>query len=198
MTDLLLSRKPLKAAPALTVAGDIALTEGRVHEACGLGRFAFAAFLARAAQGPVIWISGPGGSGMNPDGMAPFCDPGRFLFVTARRPIDRLWALEETLRAGAVALAVADLDEAPGLTPVRRLHLAAETGAEMRQRPTGLLLTPGEGGAAGVESRWHVSPDHAPSRARWTARRVRARMAPPAAFSLRHDETGLSAAPIPV
>lgn len=193
MVDTLLSRAPLKEAPALRLTGGIRLTEGRVHEICGRARRSFAVQLAGAAAGPVIWIGPPGAAGLNPDGIAPFCDPARLLFVAARREIDRLWALEETLRAGAVALAVADLTEPPALTPVRRLQLAAEAGTRRDARPSGLILTPGAGGAAGVESRWRVEPHHAPTRTLWRAERVRARMAPPEAWDLGLEGDRLAA-----
>ncbi|MHA6325537.1 ImuA family protein [Roseivivax sp. CAU 1753] len=184
MVETLLRRAPLKAPPAIALTGDIRLTEGRVHEVCGRARRSFALQLAGVTQGPVIWIGPPGGSGLNPDGMTAFCDPARLLFVAAPRPIDRLWALEETLRAGAVALAIADLSEPPGLTPVRRLQLAAEAGSTRQCRPTGLVLTPGSGGCAGVESRWQSEPCHGPGRTLWRTDRPRARMAPPKAWDL--------------
>ncbi|MEM9756205.1 MAG: hypothetical protein AAF914_09435, partial [Pseudomonadota bacterium] len=109
-------------------------------------------------------------------GVAAEIDPARLIFAEPRRADDILWTLEETLRSGAVALAVAELPEAPELTPVRRLHLAAEAGAEATGRaPLGLLLTPGDGGARGVETRWRLEPDHAPGRSGWRLQRLRAR-----------------------
>lgn len=127
---------------------------------------------------PTLWIR-PAWQGdrINPNGLAPWADPGTLVVVDCPRTPDLLWCAEEALRAGSAALVVIDLPEPPDLTPVRRLHLAAEAGAararalpagqDRRARPPlraplGLLLTPGQGGAAGVESRWHLAPLPAP------------------------------------
>jgi protein ImuA len=68
---------------------------------------------------------------------------------------------------------------------VRRLHLAAQSGAELGKcRPLGLLLTPGDGGAAGVETRYRMDPAHTPDSPRWRLDRLRARMAPPKSWQL--------------
>ena len=161
------------------------LATGRVHEATGSARATFAVALAGhiGGMGPVLWIR-PAWSPdrLHPDGMRPFADPGRFLFVDAPRDADLLWCMEEALRSGQVPLVVADLPVVPGLTAVRRLTLAAEAGmAAGRAVPTGLLLTPGPGGAPGVETRWRMDADHAATPG-WRLERLRARMAPPTGF----------------
>lgn len=187
----------------------LGLIRARVHEVCGPARASFAALILGQSQGTVIWIS-PGWmiERVFPAGLQGFADPGRILFARARRPEDLLWSMEEALRSGAAPLVLADLPHPPGLTPTRRLHLAAEAGAEAarhhgRLPPLGLLLTPGTGGAQGVESRWHMTP--APSgstlyesRSAWHLSRLRARMAPPAHWHVQHDRAGtLTMTPLP-
>ncbi|MGV8987910.1 MAG: ImuA family protein [Cypionkella sp.] len=176
----------------------LGLARGRVHEICGPARATLAALILGESQGPVLWIS-PGWlpERIYPAGLAELADPGRIIFARVRRPEDLQWAMEEALRSGAVPLVLADLPAPPALTPVRRLHLAAETGAEAarhtgRLPPLGLLLTPESGGAQGVESRWLMAP--APSgstlierRSAWLLHRLRARLAPEATFHLRRE-----------
>lgn len=137
--------------------------------------------VAAALEGPVLWITPRwGADALNPDGVAMIGRPQDILFADATRPEDLLWAAEEGVRSGAVPLVVADLPDPPGMVPVRRLHLAAQAGAaEGRWRPLCLLLTPGDGGAPGVETRWKMDPAHLPGRSRWRLERLRARMAPP-------------------
>lgn len=192
MTTHLLSRAPERKRPQLTLAEGIALTRGRVHEVCGPARWSFALWLAGQCSGPVIWIA-PGweSAALNPDGMVDWADPGRFLFVQPRRAPDLLWCAEEVLRSGAVPLVVAELPQPPALTPVRRLHLAAEHGAHPGAAPLGLLLTPGDGGAQGIESRWHMAPAHEAHAQRWHLERRRARTAPPKSWVLGRGRGGL-------
>jgi protein ImuA len=161
------------------------LAPARVHEFCGGARRTLAALAMGAGAGPVIWIF-PGWQAerLMPDGLSRLTDPGRIVFVAARRPEDLLWSMEEALRSGAAPLVVAELTAPPGLTPVRRLHLAAEAGSAARRAPeppTGLILTPEAGGAAGVESRWRME---AAAHGGWRLSLLRARMTPPGDWSV--------------
>lgn len=184
----LLSRKPARPAPHvafLPEAPDVSMICGRLHEACGTARRTLALWVASQMQGPVLWIT-PGWAReeLHTGGMTDWVDPGRFLFVRALRAEDVLWSMEEALRSGAVPLVVADVPGLPGLTAVRRMHLAAEAGsAAMGRPPLGLLLTPDQGGAQGVESRWHLQPDHGTTElGQWRLSRLRARTAPQATW----------------
>lgn len=192
----LLSRRPPRALPSyclLPGSPDVELSQGRVHEACGPARRTFALWLAARTAGPVFWVAPEWEKDrLNAEGVSAWINPARLLFVSPRRAEDLLWTLEEILRSGAVALAVADLPALPTLTQVRRLHLAAETGAQMGQNiPTGVLNTPGNGGAPGVETRWHLAQQHDAGRDGWTLERLRARTAPRKRWALQqpHNKT---------
>ena len=191
------------------LAGDLTLRRGRVHELCGPSRIMLAARIMARTRGPVVWIRpGWGSDRLNAAGLQPLADPARLILVQADRDENLLWAAEEALRSGAAPLVVAELLAPPALTPTRRLHLAAGTGAEAAHRdgqtaPLGLLLLPGAGGAQGVESRWHMAP--APSRALlWSEEesfvltRQRARLLPPASWTLHanHQDTVLTPRPL--
>ncbi len=179
----------------------LGLVRGRVHEICGPARWTLAAMLMSEDQGPVIWIAAAWqGAELHAPGLAGFADPGRVILAKAARPDDLLWAAEEALRAGVVPLVLVDLTDPPALTPVRRLHLAAEAGANVARReglppPFGVLVTPGQGGAQGVESRWQMSAAPSTStlldhRAAWRLDRLRARMEPPATWTLTEGDAG--------
>lgn len=199
----LLSRRHHDTRPSLPLFGpDVALAEGRLHEACGPARWTFAAALVGAVQakrkGPVFWFHiGWQPERMLPDGMADFCQPEGITFGAMSKMDDILWCMEESLRAGCVPLVVADVAEMPSLTQVRRLHLAAEqSGSAFGAAPLALMITPGpEGGAPGVETRWHMAPQHVEGQPRWRLERLRARTAPQAGYDVVHGSTGLSLAP---
>lgn len=181
-----LSRRPHKPETAHQIAADISLPFNRAHELCGPARRTLALMIASTTEAPILWIKPQWHTdGLNPQGILRFIDPGRLTFVRPRRAEDILWCMEESLRAGCIPLVIAECDAPPPLTPIRRLHLAAETGADMGKiKILPLLLTPEDGGAQGVETRWHMAPRHAGEESRWLLQRRRARMAPPAAWTL--------------
>lgn len=190
----LLSRQPSRPVPLLRPlpeVPEIGLAQARVHEACGPARATLALWIAAQTDGAVIWIA-PAWTPhrLNPDGVRDWIDPARLVFVQPSRSEDLLWTMEEVLRAGACALAVVELPALPTLTQVRRMHLAAETGTnEGPCPPTGLLLTPGDGGAAGVETRWRMSPAHKDRQQCWRLERTRARTAPMKNWDIRTPPT---------
>ena len=128
------------------------LKRGRTHEACGPGARVFAAAQARA---PVIWIyprHAP--ERLMPSGLARFLPPADLITAEGAREIELLWLAEEALRSGAAGLVVAELTEPLGLTPGRRLQLAAEAGGA-----TGLMLIRDGAGCNAAETRWHCAPE---------------------------------------
>lgn len=201
MPHALLTRSSARRSgpPPLRFLDRFDLARMRAHELCGSARRRLALWVAAAGEGPVLWVR----PAWHPDrlhmaGVQRLIDPGRLITVEATRAEDLMWVLEEALRAGAMPLVVGELPEPPGLTPVRRLHLAAETGARAvaetgagRAAPLALLLTPGDGGAAGVESRWHLAPGHRRDDSGWHLTRLRARQAPPQRWQLRAGAKGV-------
>jgi len=184
MPAQLLTRRAYREKPGLPFLDGLALVHARAHEFCGPARRTLALLVARATEGPVFWIMPEWHHDrLNGEGVVAFIDPGRLTFVRPKRPEDLLWSMEEVLRSGCVPLVIAELPGIPGLTGVRRLHLAAETAArEHKTLPLGLLLVAGQGGAPGVESRWHMKPAHQAGRQSWQLERRRDRMAPPKAW----------------
>lgn len=184
MTELaphLITRgRPRPVTEGLTLAQGLTLAPGRVHEICGTARRMLALKVAARATGPVFWIAPAWEVARpNPCGLPDGLDPGRLIHVSPERTDDVLWAMEETLRAGAAPLAIADLPHPPGLVAVRRMHLAAETG----NAATGLILTP-EGAAPGIESRWSLAPAHRGDTDGWRLGRLRDRTRPPATWHM--------------
>ncbi len=185
--------------PPARLGGLLDLVPGRVHEFCGPARRVLAAWVmgGLAAGAPVIWIR-PGWSAehLHPQGLADWASPEGLITLTPRREAAALGCAEEALRSGAVALVVVELAAPAALTPLRRLHLAAGTGLARRQSGAasgplwGCVLTPEQGGTPGVESRWHLAPCAAQGEAvqpAWRLARLRARMAPPAAWHISAD-----------
>lgn len=142
----------------------------RAHEICGDGALAFAAICAgltakaarSAPEGPpegaVVWIAERWRPTVNPEGLTPYCDPGRLLVTRADSPLNVLASAETALRSGAAGLVVAEVSGAIGLTEGRRLQLAAQTGGT-----TVLLLIAEGAGSNAAETRWRCTGVPAPS-----------------------------------
>ncbi len=175
--------------PALVLGTGVGFARGRVHELCGPARRTLALMLAGRLGGDVLWIAPDAAArALNPAGMAGFCAPERLILAAATPDREVLWCVEEALRSGAVAVVVAELAAPPGLTPMRRLQLAAEASGSTA---TGFLLTPEAGGAPGAESRWHIAPAHAEGQSRWLLERRRGRGgAPPATWQMQLNTGG--------
>ena len=197
----MLQTRHAPAADELALAPGVALARARAHEAAGPARAVFALLAAARLSGPVLWLqAGRAGERLLGDGIRAFVDPARLVFARARKPAEALWAAEEALRTAEVPLVVADLDAPPELTAVRRLHLAAEAGAlRGGTAPLALLLTPGSGGAPGIETRWRLAPapgwGGASASGRWQLSRSRARMAPERTWEAWLEDGRLQLAP---
>lgn len=175
----------------LRVCEDIGLSYGRVHEICGTARQSFAAICVGQALGQTqasfIWISPAWARAqLHLEGLYAFAPPQRLIHVQPSHRADLLWCAEEALRSGAVPIVVVELDAFPNLTQVRRLHLAAQMGADMGSyRPIGVLLSTDQGGLSGVESRYACEGVHQVGKTQWHIERLRSRSDPVKAWHLR-------------
>ncbi len=111
--------------------------------------------IAGAAQ-PLLWCW-PSGLAhelgrLHPAGLSSFgLDPAELILAEPDKSTDVLWAMEEGLKSGSVALVIGVLREA-GLTPARRLALAAATTAT----PCLLVTDPRTPVTAATATRWRV------------------------------------------
>lgn len=136
------------------------LKHARAHEVCGEGGLVFAAISAGKAKGTVVWVSESWRPPINPEGLLPYCDPGKLLITRADSQLNVLASVETALRSGATGLVVAEVSGNIGLTEGRRLQLAAEAG-----RTTALLVIPEGAGSNAAETRWRcdgIQVPHAP------------------------------------
>jgi protein ImuA len=192
---------PAARRPALRLSpGGPSLAFGRAHEVTGPARRAFAALAAGRLAGPVLWIFGGRHPGrLDPGGLGGFLDPSRLVTVRCRHGAEALWAAEEALRSGAAPFVALEPAEPPGLTPVRRLQLAAEAGAASAPAPPLCLIHTASGGAAAaVETRWRAAPapgwaaDPRPGGgpARWRFELLRDKAGPPGAWEAEAQTPG--------
>ncbi len=188
------SYRTLAPASELPFLDGLAIRRGRVHELCGTARLLLALIVAQACDGPIFWIR----LTRTPDqlfapGIARYIDPSRLHLVQTSTANDSLWCAEECLRSGQIPLVVVEISEPLALTPVRRLHLAAQNGSQGRRKsaPLGLLLCPGQGRALGVESRWHMQATFTPTIPSWQRDRTRARAEPPASWQITEPSPGV-------
>ena len=141
------------------------LPRARLHEIvaadAGAAAIGFSAVLLAGlagGDGSVVWCRRDPGLhdvSLYGPGVAAFgLDPRRLLLVQARREIEVLWSMEESLRSGAVSTVLGEVTVTVPPIASRRLQLAAEIGSV-----TGLLLRPpGAALAAGsATTRWRVT-----------------------------------------
>jgi protein ImuA len=119
-------------------------------------------------------------------------DPARLILVTADREAQALWALEETLKSGAVAGAVGTVEQADFVAG-RRLDFAARAG-----KACGILLrAKAADDLSAARVRWRIGAmpsledrldAKAPGPMRWRAQVVRRRDGTPAAFEWEESD----------
>ena len=126
----------------------------RTHEVCGPVALSLPLALAGQTGGAVMWISENWQTGqINPAGFSAYLDPQNLLTSKVKDQDEGLAVMEESLRSGAISLAVIELSKPLSFTAGRRLQLAAETG-----RSTGICIISESMGNNAAESRWRCTP----------------------------------------
>jgi protein ImuA len=121
--------------------------------------------------------------------------PERLIWVRAHKEAEALWALEEALKSGAVAGALATVEQPPFVV-TRRIDFAARAGGAL-----GALVRCGPASdLSAARRRWRIAARSsgenafdaaAPGQVRLRAELVRRRDGPPGAWDLEQDdETG--------
>ena len=147
--------------PSINFIGDLNLSLGRIHEIFGSSRIILALIIAQKIDGHIFWINTEWNpNNLNAEGIINFINPGRLTFIRLKNINDMLWTMEEILRTDCIPLVICDLPDIPNFTAIRRLHLALGSNINETKKRLGLLLTPKNGGARGVESRWKATPNH--------------------------------------
>jgi protein ImuA len=151
------------------------IAAGSLHEISGAAEdgaapgFAAALLAGFARRGPVVWISARRAALYAPGLAALGLVPARLLIIDAAARAKRLWAFEETLRAGTPVAVLAELDNID-FNVSRRFQLAAATN-----RIAALILDQGSErthhsaartrwriAAAGSAPAWSFATGHAP------------------------------------
>lgn len=142
------------------------IAPGRYGDSWAAIAFALALLARRAGDPtkPLLWCSTsrqesefghPCGPGLQRFGI----DPARLVLIGATNAAETAFALEEGLRCGRLAAAIALLDGLDA-TAARRLSLAAKAGTT----PALLLTPPASAGILTAASRWRVARSAAPPR----------------------------------
>ena len=130
------------------------LKENRVHEVCGPSAVSFACAVAGQARGTALWVRTAWQTDqINPLGFNHYFDPHDLIIAKGKDETEVLATAEETLRSGAITLAIIELTKPIGLTVGRRLQLAAKTGGTI-----GLCIIQDGMGSNAAETRWHCAP----------------------------------------
>lgn len=138
----------------LTLAGEIQLARGRVHEVLGAGADMFAVLAAAQAKSPIIWTGRVGDvETLAPTCLQDFIDPTRVIVASCITRSEVLWATEQALRLPGAACVIAELDDGPDLKTSRRLQIAAEEGGAL-----GILLISARAQTSAAQTRWRCEP----------------------------------------
>jgi len=177
MTNICLNlNNTSQTIPYINFIGNLNLSSGKIHELYGNSRTTLALIIAKKMQGHIFWIRTESNPNLlNADGITDFINPGRLTFINVKTFNDILWSMEETLRAGCIPLVISDLPKIPDFTAVRRLHLALKSNINNEKICLGLILTPQQGGARGVESRWQFNANHSKLKTEWLLECIKAK-----------------------